>query len=126
MDAVEPQFPKSDTQRQQPAALGPSEPNFFKSWNAVLPASSLTPAVHSSHRAAIITFLKRCRDARCPAAVTGIKCYLHELELGGGMIAETTEALRWFYRQDTLNLNERNPGQVADLSFIRSGFLRNL
>jgi integron integrase len=99
MDAVEPEFPKSDTQKQSPVPFGPSEPIFFKPWNAVLAASPLRPAVQAVHRAAIITFLRHCKHSRSPATVAGIKEFLRELEQSGGMLEETTEALRWFYRQ---------------------------
>jgi len=63
-------------------------PIFFKSWNAVLAASSLALAVHSAHRTAIIRFLKRCKDSRCPATVAGIKDFLQGPERSGAMIAD--------------------------------------
>jgi integron integrase len=91
--------PKSDIRLRHSDSFGTTEPISFRGWNDVLSAASVTEAQRWAHRMAISTFLKHCKESRCPATIMVIKAYLDGVKRTGGPVTETTDALRWFYRQ---------------------------
>ena len=106
VNSADAESPKSDTQKRHPVRFGPTDPISFKEWNSVLSTAPVPEAQRWAHRMAIAGFLKHCKESRCAATIMVIKAYLDGVKRTGGPLTETTDALRWFYRQALRIRNE--------------------
>ena len=75
------------------AGLAPAqgEPVRFPGWKAVLARAEIEIEVKESHRRAIISFLKHCKELRAPATVERVRHHL-------AAHPQDRDGLRWFFR----------------------------
>lgn len=78
----------------------------FPDWKQALATANLAPGERESHRRAILTFLKYCKEQRAPASTVVIREYLR------GNPAHRT-ALRWFYQAAARLRRDRTGGPAG-------------
>ena len=86
----------------------------FPDWKQALAMANLAPGERESHRRAILTFLKYCKERRAPASVAVIRKYLR------GNPAHRT-ALRWFYQAAARPGRDQAGGQVMRPAAVGDG-----